>query len=251
VEYIDSFAKTLPAGTPYEYLLYRLNNEALLSPRYFFCSIKEPKNIAECIDSIQGLSVVQKCILTAAPVDTRTETGKKVIKAFASCVANRKAVTIIDIPALPLDVLDQPLSGDRDYLVKLEVLHKSLILFLWLSYRFSNVFLDREMADHAKGLVEQKINSTLLEFSANPKLRHKLLQMRQAEHGKDNPDESGNGLHDEASEVTDSGLAEEDLTASLNDLPALSVDWQSRPSSDDGNSHAEAWDTRQPAPARP
>jgi len=68
-----------------------------------------------------------------------------------------------------------PISGDRSYLESLEDLHKSLVLFLWLSYRFISNLKDREMAFYAKGLVEDKINTCLVEFSANPDLRKRVL----------------------------------------------------------------------------
>ncbi len=251
VEYIDAFANRLPPGTPFEYLIERMNNEALLHPRYFLCNIKDIKSIATCIGNVKGLTVVQNCVLAAAPADTRTDVGKKVIEALARCVADRTAVSIIDIPQMPLDILDQSPSGDRGYLLHLELLHKSLILYLWLSYRFTNIFLDREMAVHAKELVETRINTTLLEFSANPKLRSKLLLMRQVEHTKDTPDDSRNVSQEEVREGVEPGPAEEHLTESLNDLLAAHpVNWENRPSGDELNPDAESLDIRQPAAAR-
>ena len=154
VEYIDAFAKSLPRGTPFEYLLQRMSDKALMHPRYFMCNIRDLKSTASHIDRVRGLSIVESCIITAAPVDNRTEVGKKVIKALARYIASRTAVTVVDVPEIPLDVLDRPISGDREYLLSLELLHKSLILYLWLSYRFTNIFLDRTMATHAKEMVE-------------------------------------------------------------------------------------------------
>jgi hypothetical protein len=50
---------------------------------------------------------------------------------------------------------------------------------LWLSYRFVNVFKDREMAMYAKSICEEKINRCLSEFSANPALRARLQKMKE------------------------------------------------------------------------
>jgi ATP-dependent RNA helicase SUPV3L1/SUV3 len=250
-EFLDTFANSLPPGTPFEYLLQRAQHEVLIHPRYFLCDTRDQRNVAGCIDTVKGLNVVQSCILAAAPVDTRTEIGKRVVKALARCIANRKAVTIADLAEIPLDVLDQPISGDRTYLVDLELLHKSLILYLWLSFRFSNILLDRGMAIHAKELVEEKINTTLLEFSANPKLRSRLLQMRQTKHAKETTDQSTDGSKTEAPKGAEPGLVEEDLTESLNDLSVLPVDWDNRLPGDDVNLDAEALEIRQPTVAQP
>jgi ATP-dependent RNA helicase SUPV3L1/SUV3 len=251
VEYIDAFANMLPLGTPFEYLVQRLNAEAKIHPRYFLCYTKDGKNVASCIDEIRGLSVVQHCIFAASPADSKTESGKQVIKALARCVANRAAVTITDVPEIPLDVLDLPVSGDRAYLLNLELLHKSLILYLWLSYRFTNIFLDREMATEAKGMVEEKINTTLLAFSANPKLRTRLLQMRQMVPSEDALDDSPEDSRDEGAKVEEIGLMEEDLSESVNDLAALSVGWEGRAGSEGFHPNAEDLEIRQPAAAQP
>ena len=247
VEYFDAFAKVLPPGTPFEYLLQRMSDKALMHPRFFMCNTKDLRSTASHIDRVKGLSVVQSCTIAAAPVDTKTEIGKQVIGALARCIANRTSVTVADVPQIPLDVLDRPVSGEREYLLSLELLHKSLILYIWLAYRFTNIFLDREMATHAKEIVEEKINTTLLQFSANPKLRSKLLQMRQLKYAEDAADEPRDRPHDGAATGPELATAEEDLTESLNDLPALPIDWENRPvgevlSPADGN-----MDTLQPA----
>lgn len=101
-----------------------------------------------------------------------------ILQVFGRCVAEMKMITIADIEEVPLEVLERPLTNDRSYLVELELLHKALVLYLWLSYRFVNVFKDREMAFHAKSLCEEKINRCLLEFSANPALRKRLQKMK-------------------------------------------------------------------------
>lgn len=240
VEYLDAFAKVLPAGTPFEYLLQRMSEKALMHPRYFMCNTKDLRNAASHLDRVKGLSVVQSCTIAAAPADTRTEIGKQVLGALARCIASRKAVTIVDVPEIPLDVLDQAVSGEREYLLNLELLHKSLILYIWLAYRFTNIFLDREMATHAKEMVEEKINTTLLQFSANPKLRSKLLQMRQIKYGEDAAGGPGDRSHDGLAAGPEVATVEEDLSESLNDLSALPIDWQNRPvgevlSTDEGN----------------
>ncbi len=251
VEYIDAFARILPPGTPFEYILQRLHSQVMFHSRYFLCKIGTRRKIANYLDKVQGLTVVQRCTFAASPVDTKNELGRKVINALARCVVNRTAVTVVDVPEIPLDLLDLPPSGDRNYLVNLELLHKSLILYLWLSYRFTNIFLDREMAIRAKEMVEEKINTALLAFSANPKLRKKLLQMRHAKPDEENGGDPRDGSQEEVPEGMVSGPVEEDLTKGLSDLYALPVDWENRLPSDELDPSAEGLAIQQPAAAQP
>ena len=73
---------------------------------------------------------------------------------------------------------DQPSSGDREYLYRLEQLHKMIVCYLWLSYRFPNVFTTRTLANYTKKLVEDQIENTLSEFSFTEQVRLKQKKSR-------------------------------------------------------------------------
>lgn len=178
-EFVEEYAARLPHGIPFEYVMQRLCDIANTHPRFMLCNVKDQLRIARVIEPVNSLTPAQRYIICSSPGSFRDAQSRLVIEALAEAVAAHKQVTIADIPEIPLEVLDQPLSGDRLYLEALERLHKALILFLWLSYRFINTFRDREMAFHAKELVEEKINICLLEFSANPNLRKRFLLMKQ------------------------------------------------------------------------
>ena len=177
-EFVDEFASHLPNGVPFEYILNRLSELSVLNSRYRIADIKDQLTIARTLEPVKDLSVVSRYILAAAPADMRTSTMSRILQVFGRCVAEMKMVTVADIEEVPLEVLEKPLTNDRNHLVQLELLHKALVLYLWLSYRFVNVFKDRDMAFHAKSLCEEKINRCLLEFSANPALRKRLQKMK-------------------------------------------------------------------------
>lgn len=174
-EYLVEVASRLPRGVPFEYILRRVCIAAEMHPRFKVCDIREQSELGRVIEEVRGLSIPQRLIFTAAPASSATGHLHRVLKALAQIVSDRREVTVVDVPEIRLEVLETPLSGDRKYLEQLEDLHKSLILYLWLSYRFINNFKDRDMATHAKELAEEKINTCLLEFSANPALRKKVL----------------------------------------------------------------------------
>jgi ATP-dependent RNA helicase SUPV3L1/SUV3 len=103
-------------------------------------------------------------------------------------------------------VLDSKPSAERKYLYSLEQLHKSLVLYLWLSYRFPNVFTTRNLANYAKKLVEDAIEKTLSEFSftqrkldAIKKKREKAMKQIEQEEsremeGQSKGDKSGSAV---------------------------------------------------------
>ena len=177
-EAMEEFEERLPKGIPFEYILRRLCGKAAMHDRFRVCSIRDQSYISRTIESVRGLSLPQRMLLTAAPATITSAATQEVLKAFAICVAERRQVTVIDIPEVKLEVLEKPISGERAYLERLEDLHKSLVLYLWLSYRFLGIFKDREMATYAKEMVEERINTCLLEFSANPDLRKRVLSYK-------------------------------------------------------------------------
>jgi len=217
--FVEEYAARLPKGLPFEYIYKRLCEVATLHPRFRLCDIRDQLGIIKYIEPVKGLTVAQRCTFSAAPADVRDPENRKVLEGLAKCVAEGRSVTIADVPEIPLEVLEKPISGERTYLLALENLHKALILFLWLSYRYINIFKDQEMAFHAKGLVEEKINTTLLEFSANPKLRRRLLALKHASVGL----KSGLKTGDEP--VFDPLLDKESDTREALDSSALPIDW--------------------------
>ncbi|WEW57762.1 RNA helicase [Emydomyces testavorans] len=167
---ITNFTNHFPSNTPFGYVLQRLWNVAQTHPRFFLCEFQS-SNVQEILDDVAGLSVVDKLIFLSAPTSTADPTSALTVKAFATCVAQHKSGALLDIPELHLEILDLPVSGDKNYLRSLESLHRSLVLYLWLSFRIGGIFTDRTLATHVKELVEMKMERALTEFSANSKLR--------------------------------------------------------------------------------
>ena len=112
-------------------------------------------------------------------MDHKDGSSRDVTGAFADCVSNNESGRLLDIPHLNLEIIEQPVSGSNEYLRELESLHKALILYLWLSFRFGGVFTDRTLASHVKELVEERMVRALTEFSANKKIRKGASLKRQ------------------------------------------------------------------------
>ena len=173
------FAAYFPPSSSFSYILLRLHEISLLHPRFHLCHLKDQVGIADAIQPVQNLTVRDRIILCAAPVNPGKQDGMSaVLRAFALCIAENSSGALLDIPQLEIGLLDEEVSLDRGYMERLESLHKALILYLWLSYRFAGVFVNQAMAFYVKGLVEERIDKMLTEFSASPAIRVRIQRMR-------------------------------------------------------------------------
>ena len=172
------FASYFPPSTSFSYILLRLHELSLRHPRYHLCVLKEQIAIADMIQPVQNLSVHDRIVFCAAPASVREDHMPSVLAAFARCVGDNSSGALLDIPEIRLDILDKPIVANRDYIANLECLHKTLILYLWLSYRFAGVFINQGMAFHVKKLVEERIDKMLAEYSSSPAIRERIKKMR-------------------------------------------------------------------------
>ncbi|KAL9113087.1 MAG: hypothetical protein Q9227_002699 [Pyrenula ochraceoflavens] len=178
---VERFCSYFPKEVPFHYILRRLHNHLKLSDSFFPCDIDSQCTIASSIDKVAGLSILDRHTFCASPATVRKNKYEQypVLEALARCVAEQQG-ELLKIPEIQLEALDEPVSGERTYLRRMEQLHKALILYIWLSYRFTGVFVNRPLAFYAKELVEEKMNQAISEFSANKKLRQQFMLHKQA-----------------------------------------------------------------------
>tara|TARA_R110002003_G_scaffold96_28_gene7637 strand:+ start:484 stop:1401 length:918 start_codon:yes stop_codon:yes gene_type:complete len=181
---VERFANYFPPGTPFSYIMLRLHEISEIHPRFHLCGLKDQLGIADCIHTVKNLSVQDRIVICAAPVNVRDKGERLFLHSLAECIADGKSGNLLDLDKLPLSVMDKPPSGNRPYLYSLEQLHKMLVCYLWLSYRFPNVFTTRTLANYAKKLVEDQIEKTLTEFSFVDLARAKSRKRREMARGK-------------------------------------------------------------------
>lgn len=195
--FLSRFATLFPPRTPFSYILLRLHDLAVTHPRFHLCDLHEQVNIAEVIEPVENLTVRDRAIFCAAPANTHEYRSSQVCKAFASCVANNGGGALLELSCLNLEMLDGPISKTRSYLADLELLHKALVLYLWLSYRFDGIFISQGMAVYVKGLVETRMDKILgkvsvhLHKSLTP-IRNKQGGLHQGPEATSNQDQAPN-----------------------------------------------------------
>lgn len=175
----EQLSAYFPKTVPFEYLIKRLTEISAINPLFFLCDNKDQLSNAEIIDTTNGLRIADQLTFMAAPMDTKSQSSREITAAFADCVAENSRGRLLDIPQLNLEILERPVSGNKEYMHELESLHKAIILYSWLSFRFGGIFTDRTLASHVKELVEQRMVRALTEFSANKSLRKDASLKRQ------------------------------------------------------------------------
>lgn len=175
---VERFSSYFPPGTPFSYILLRLHELSQVHTRFHLCGLKDQLAVADAIQPVKGLTATDRIIFCAAPANVREPLVAKFTRALATCVLEQKGGSILELPHLNLEVLDRTPSGTRKYLYDLEVLHKCIVLYLWLSYRFSGIFNTRALAIHVKDLVEDAIEKSLSKFSFKEEDRKKIINKR-------------------------------------------------------------------------
>ena len=177
---VERFASYFPPDTPFSYILMRLHELSQMHSRFHLCGLRDQLWIADLIEPIQGLTVTDRNILCACPASkSDKELVSKLIPAMARCIEQQGGGALYEIEEMPLEVLELEMSPSRDYLRQLEQLHKAVVSYLWLSYRFAGVFTTRPLAFHVKTLVEEKIEHVLHQFSFTESQRRKIKVARE------------------------------------------------------------------------
>ena len=222
---IERFANYFPPGTPFSYIMLRLHEISKIHPRFHLCGLKDQLAVADVIHTVTNLSINERIVICAAPCSIREKEQALFIRTLAECIADGKSGNLLDLPGLSFDIMDRPMSSSRSYLAALEQLHKKVVCYLWLSYRFPNVFTTRSLAIHTKKLLEEQIEATLNNSSYTERARDRMRKQRKlAQEALENMDvdnaegESAEGGNidvegPEARAAADSAVAELDTIA--------------------------------------
>lgn len=180
---VSRFAAYFPLGTPFSYILLRIDELSLMHPRFHKCRLRDQARIADIIEPVKGLTIRDRLTFCAGPLG-RSADASKICKVFAQCVAANGGGGLLGIKELNLGILDEQSDGSPEFQVQLEDLHKSLTLYLWLGFRFPGVFHSQKMAEHVRGLLQERIEqhlsnaSVLLEGQIRQKMEARLKQAK-------------------------------------------------------------------------
>ncbi|KAL2023069.1 hypothetical protein VTK56DRAFT_3979 [Thermocarpiscus australiensis] len=173
---IERFHSYFPPRTPTSFVLARLREMARLSGRFHLCDFRTAFAIAEIIQPYD-LSISDRCIFLNVPINLKDELQVSALRAFAQCVAEMGSGHLLDFDEVDLEVLDEDSRANpKIYLHRLESLHQTVTMYLWLSYRYQGVFQSQHLAFKVKQLTEDKINEHLERLNFVPELHRKIRQ---------------------------------------------------------------------------
>ncbi|CAK3877290.1 hypothetical protein DOTSEDRAFT_91028 [Lecanosticta acicola] len=177
---LERFAGYFPPGTPFSYIITRLHELSSTQKRFHLCGLKDQVWIADIVEPVQGLTIADRNLICSVPCSKAdNDLWKKLMPALARRIAEQSDGNLANIEEMPLEVLDMEVSASRDYLRALERLHKGIVAYLWLSYRFAGIFNTRALAFHAKQMVEQRIADVLEMFSFTEAKRRDAVKRRE------------------------------------------------------------------------
>lgn len=177
---LERFASYFPRGTPFSFILTRLHELSMMHHRFHLCGLRDQVWIADLIEPVRDLTTADRNIFCAAPAAKGDmDLWRHLMPAYARCVAEQRSASIVDFEELPLETLEAEVEASREYLRELERLHKGVVTYLWLSYRFAGIFNARPLAFHVKELVEGKIETVLGQFSFSEASRRKIAASRE------------------------------------------------------------------------
>ncbi|EFQ30600.1 hypothetical protein CGRA01v4_12614 [Colletotrichum graminicola] len=182
---IEQFAEYFPPDTPLSFILLRLRELAPVSERY---TVHVPEDNLKIADAIQEfpMTIQERITILHAPISLRESGQKEILQAIAKCISTRSDGALYDIGPINLELLDATLEDfnnqGRRYLHSIETLHQAITLYLWVSYRFPNVFTSQALAFHVKDAVEEKIefyleNNTVFDAAVHGRVRERQRKM--------------------------------------------------------------------------
>lgn len=251
---IERFYSYFPPETPFSFILSRLRELAKLSGQFHMADFNTRLQVADAIQDVP-MSIYDRCVFLTIPVSLREYKQTEVLQSLARCVGSMSGGHLLDIEDLDLEILD--LTKDQvdgtEYLMRLEALHKSLTMYLWLTYRYKGVFRSQPLAFHTKALVEEKITDYLDHLSFVPDSRKQTRERQRAraaahaereaavlgdESDEHEPAHEGPGVWSE--EADDEPLLDD---ISANELPGKATEARASASLDDGG-HGERGEGR-------
>ncbi|EDO18162.1 hypothetical protein Kpol_1031p69 [Vanderwaltozyma polyspora DSM 70294] len=159
----------LPPKTELSELLIEISKELKKSSNNMFMltDLRNRLNLIEVFKEVDGIPLNDKLKLSNAPMKD-LPLVRLAFKQFCETIANRKTKTILSYN-LPFELLDFDCIYDDKYgLDMYESLYNIITLFLWLSNRYPNFFVDLESAKDLKIFCELIIYEKLDRLKKNP-----------------------------------------------------------------------------------
>ncbi|KAL1917419.1 uncharacterized protein VTP21DRAFT_3812 [Calcarisporiella thermophila] len=167
MEIVELFAHQLP-NEKFSSLIQKFEDLARLDGDYFLCNFKDNKILAEYIDHLD-IPITDRYQFVMAPAPTRDPLVMSYYLKFATIFSNGRACLLEDHVRLP----EKPVAT-MEKLKELESLHRTIMLYMWLSARYRHCFGSApEEVQKIKTQCEEQIDETLRAIAFLRQFRNK------------------------------------------------------------------------------
>ncbi|CAG8511518.1 7819_t:CDS:10 [Paraglomus brasilianum] len=160
-EMVELFAHQLSENVSFSQLLQKFEDLAQVDGQYFLCNFRDLKIIADQIQPVE-MSIADRYAFVTSPVNTSDVLVMAYLTKFAQMYGKKEPCHLESLVRLPEQAPTTP-----EVLKELESAHRVIMLYLWLSYRFPDVFVSVENAIETKARCESLIHESLqtIQFS--------------------------------------------------------------------------------------
>ncbi|KAF9955365.1 RNA helicase [Mortierella alpina] len=176
-EMIEQFAAQLP-GAPFSYVLKMFDLMSRNSDLFFPGLLRNMISAAEILDKIK-MPIRERIPFISAPIQVRDPTVVEAAIKMARAVSNSKPLTIDEVVNLPAEGSKMETKLE---LRPLESAHRIIMLYLWLSQRFTNVIQGGVESEATKRKARCE---TLIEMALKQAENKRLQMQRERQEARD------------------------------------------------------------------
>ncbi|KAF9123408.1 RNA helicase [Mortierella sp. 14UC] len=206
-EMLQQFSIQMP-GAPFSYVLKTFEMMSRNSGLFFLGLFRGLIAVAEILDRVQ-MPVRDRVTFIAAPIQVRDPLVVEATVKLAQAVSTGKPMSVDDAIKLPpLSIIEKEVKLE---LRTLESTHRVIMLYLWLSQRFGDVFQGGPESDATKRKVqcEKLIERALVQQDS---ARIKKLEKRRAHEAEAAERDDNNNSDSIKSDTDDAGMVDEGET---------------------------------------
>ncbi|KJE90831.1 hypothetical protein CAOG_008576 [Capsaspora owczarzaki ATCC 30864] len=154
-EQLEALSKQLPGADMLD-LFTKFEDLARLDKRYFMCDSSDRKEAIKLLAPL-NLSFKDRYTFILAPANLENDYMRSCLLSFATGFEANRPITLAAI------TVPSTTSGAPSVLNEFEQCHKMLDLYMWLSYRFPQLFPDRDAAKQLQAQCAERIMEGLIE----------------------------------------------------------------------------------------
>ncbi|KAG0191615.1 hypothetical protein DFQ28_011454 [Apophysomyces sp. BC1034] len=178
VDILELFAHQLP-DEPLSALLQKFEDLASVDGNYFLCNYQDQKKIADTIQMIP-MEMRDRYQFVTAPVNSRKQLGLDTIQHLAKVFSENRQCRLDELVELQDIVPKGPIQ-----LNDLEMKHKQIILYMWLSLRYPDVYVtSQDESTKIKTRCEELIDEGLRSPTLLGKVKNKKTRPRERQKPK-------------------------------------------------------------------